>query len=308
MGTPEFAVPALQKLHAEAANKDWEVIAVATQPDRRAGRGKKMVVSPVKEFAVQHEIPVLQPEKYRKAPDAVTQLQALQPDLIVVAAYGLILPKAVLEIPTFGALNIHASILPAYRGASPIYAALLAGLEETGISIMLMDRGLDTGPVLAQSTYPITPEDTTEQLSAALAQQGASLLLEILPSWLAGEIAPIVQDELPGEPSYCTIIKKEEGRIDWQQPAYQIERMVRAYAPWPSAFTTWQESPFKIWQATVVPGKAEPGQVLLVDQQVAVGTGEGLLVLESVQPAGKRAMESRSFLNGTADFVGSVLG
>jgi len=149
MGTPEFAVPALQKLHAEAANKDWEVIAVATQPDRRAGRGKKMVVSPVKEFAVQHEIPVLQPEKYRKAPDAV------------VAAYGLILPKAVLEIPTFGALNIHASILPAYRGASPIYAALLAGLKETGISIMLMDRGLDTGPVLAQSTYPITPRNAS---------------------------------------------------------------------------------------------------------------------------------------------------
>jgi len=158
MGTPEFAVPSLRALHHHAGNQGWEVIAVVTQPDRRAGRGKKLVASPVKQFAVEHNIPVLQPEKLRKQPDAIAELERLQPDLMIVAAYGLILPKAVLEIPTYGALNIHASVLPAYRGASPIHAALLDGLGTTGISIMLMDRGLDTGPVLARSSVRNWPK------------------------------------------------------------------------------------------------------------------------------------------------------
>jgi methionyl-tRNA formyltransferase len=235
-------------------------------------------------------------------------LQALAPDLLVVAAYGLILPKAVLAIPRFGAINVHASLLPAYRGASPITAAILDGQRATGVSVMLMDEGMDTGPVLAQARQPIGDADTTATLSARLAGQGAALLVATLPAWLRGEVAPIAQEELPGAPSVCYTIAKEAGQIDWRQPAAFIERMTRAYTPWPSAFTAWRGEVFKLWRARVLAGIAEPGRVLATPQGPAVGTGAGLLLLEQVQPAGKRAMEARSFVNGAPDFVGSLLG
>lgn len=308
MGTPDFAVSSLTALHNASMDQGWQVVAVATQPDRRAGRGNKLVASPVKETALALDLPVLQPEKLRKTPGAIEELAALTPDLIVVAAYGLILPRAVLEIPTCGCINVHASLLPAYRGASPITAALLDGLAETGTSIMLMDEGMDTGPVLAQGRVSVLADDTTATLSERLAQQGAELLIQTLPGWLAGELAPIPQDELPGEASTVRMIKKEDGKIHWPQSAVLIERMTRAYTPWPSAFTLWQGQPFKIQRASVLPGESKPGVVVELAQGIAVGTGEGLLLLHEVQPAGKRVMDIRSLLNGAPDFVGATLG
>lgn len=308
MGTPAFAVPSLRALQEQAAQQNWDVVAVVTQPDRPAGRGKKVVASPVKQYAVAQGLPVLQPTSLRKEPAAVDALRDLRPDLFVVAAYGQILRKEVLAIPTHGPINVHASLLPAYRGASPITAALLDGLTETGISIMLMDEGMDTGPVLAQSTTPITPDETAATLGDRLAEQGAQLLLATLPAWLAGAITPTPQAELPGDPSLCRLIRKEAGQIDWQQPAVVIERMTRAYVPWPSAYTTWRGETFKIWQAAVIAGQAAPGLVVQTTDGVAVGTGDGLLQLVTVQPSGKRQMEMRSFLNGAPDFVGSRLG
>jgi methionyl-tRNA formyltransferase len=307
MGTPDFAVPVLQELYEQAQDQHWQVVAVLTQPDRPAGRGNKVVASPVKEYAVAHDTPVLQPQSLRKEPETVAALRALASDLIVVAAYGLILPQSVLELPLFGCINVHASILPAYRGASPVAAAVLAGEPETGVSIMLMDRGLDTGPVLAQARQPILPVDTTATLSMRLAEQGAKLLVETLPNWLAGTVAPAPQHDLPGEPSLCYQIEKEAGRVDWQQPAVYIERMVRAYTPWPSTYTTWRGNPLKIWKAGVMEGTATPGLVVHTPQGPAIGTGAGLLLLHSVQPAGKRTMDIRSFLNGAPEFIGSQL-
>jgi methionyl-tRNA formyltransferase len=307
MGTPEFAVPALRGLHTTAPAQGWQVVGVLTQPDRPAGRGNKVIASPVKEYAVAQGLPVLQPQSLRKEPATIEQIRALAPDLIIVAAYGLILPKAVLSIPRYGCLNVHASLLPAYRGASPITAAILDGLHETGISIMQMDEGLDTGPVLAQARQPIHPDDTTASLGERLAEQGAQLLIETLPGWVAGTTPAVPQSALPGEVSHCGLIRKEDGRIDWQQPAAFIERMTRAYTPWPSAYTLWRGAPFKIWQATVAQGEGEPGRVLETPQGPAVATGDGLLVLQTVQPAGKRALDVRSFLNGAPDFIGSRL-
>lgn len=308
MGTPEFAVPALAALHASGPAQGWEVVGVVTQPDRPAGRGKRLIFSPVKEYALAYNLPVLQPGRLRKEADAIQALAELAPDVMVVAAYGQILPKSVLTIPPFGCLNIHASLLPAWRGASPITAALLAGDEITGVTLMLMDAGMDTGPMLAQARMAIGADDTTASLSERLAAQGAELLVANLPRWLAGEIAPTDQAHLPGAVSYCSLVKKEDGQIDWSRPAGHIERMVRAYTPWPSAFTAWKGQNFKIWQGRVVDGQAAPGEVVAQAGGAAVGTGEGLLELLTVQPAGKRAMEIRSFLNGAPDFVGSRLG
>jgi len=308
MGTPEFAVPSLRALHEQATHQTYAVVAVVTQPDRPAGRGKKVIASPVKQYAVDHGLPVLQPTSLRKEPAMVEALRALAPDLLVVAAYGQILRKEVLALPTHGPINVHASLLPAYRGASPITAALLDGLTETGISMMRMDQGLDTGPVIAQAKLAITPQDTTASLRERLAELGAQLLLDTLPAWVAGTITPTPQAQLPGEVSHCRQLDKTDGQIDWQQPAAVIERMTRAYAPWPSAYTTWRGETFKIWTAEVVNDQADPGLVVQTPVGIAVGTGAGLLRLITVQPAGKRQMDIRSFLNGAPEFIGSQVG
>ncbi len=316
MGTPEFAVPSLRALHEASARHSWQITAVVTQPDRPAGRSRRPRPSLVKAYAAAHDLPVLQPETLRKQGNpvnpTVARLCELTPDVIVVAAYGLILPKSVLNIPSRGCLNVHASLLPACRGASPINAAILNGLTETGNTIMLMNVGMDTGPALAQAALPIHPDETTPTLAERLAVQGASLLVETLPRWLDGEVEPVDQADLPGEPSAVSLIKKEDGRIDWSLPAARIERMTRAYTPWPSAFTTWNEGTFKIWRADAVEGEpgdmAEPGRVVETGEGPAVGTGDGLLLLRTVQPAGKRQMEAASFLNGAPEFVGSKLG
>jgi len=307
MGTPEFATPSLSALVEASARNHWEIVAVATQPDRPAGRGKQLATSPVKQMALTFGIPVLQPASLRKEPDTVETLRLLAPDLVVVAAYGLILPKRVLEIPTFGCINVHASLLPAYRGASPITAALLDGLTETGVTIMLMNEGMDTGPSLRQVALPLLPDDTTTSLSARLAEQGARLLVETLVGWLAGDVAPVAQELLPGEPSACRQIKKEDGLIDWSAAATYIERMTRAYTPWPSAYTYWKGEPFKIVKASVLEGSAAPGVVRRTANGAAIGTGEKLLLLHTIQPAGKRSMDVRSFLNGAPDFIGATL-
>ena len=315
MGTPAFAVPVLHALHTAAPAQDWSLVAVATQPDRPAGRGKQLSPSAVKVAAQALGLPVLQPAGLRKGPDAaaaVEALRALAPDLLVVAAYGLILPAKVLEIPTFGCINVHASLLPAWRGASPIAASILAGDTASGVSIMLMDVGMDTGPVLAQVHTPLAPNDTTESLGSRLAEQGAALLVETLPRWLVGDVAPVPQNDLPGQATQCSLIRKEDGRMEWTLPAAHLERMVRAYTPWPSAWTTWRGQPLRILAARVLPATAQadttPGQVVRTDAGAAVTTASGLLELVTLQPAGKRAMAALDFLNGAPDLVGSVLG
>jgi methionyl-tRNA formyltransferase len=303
MGTPDFAVPILKALIGR-----YEVVGVVTQPDRQVGRGRKVEASPVKVVALAHDLPVLQPASLRR-PDAVAELRALVPEVIVVAAFGQILRAEVLGVPPKGCLNVHASLLPRYRGAAPIAAAILAGEEETGVTIMLMDEGMDTGPILSQATCPISPQDTQESLSARLAQLGADLLMDTLPRWLAGEIEPGPQDH--SQATYSRIIAKEDGLIDWSQPAVEIWRHSRAYHPWPSTYTYWRGKLLKVIRAEALPhwsGEGEPGQVMALDEGLAVATGEGALLLNEVQLAGKKALNIEDFARGHRDFVGSVLG
>ena len=306
MGTPDFAVPILQAL---IESPEYDVVAVATRVDKPAGRGRKLRPSPVKEVAQADGIPVFQPRSLRKDPDAVLALAETGPDVIVVAAYGLILPKSVLEIPPYGCINVHASLLPRWRGAAPVAAAILAGDEVTGITIMLMDEGMDTGPLLAQVEEPILPTDTAGSLSTRLAGLGARLLLDTLPRWIAGGVEPEPQDDAAA--TYAPRIKKEQGRIVWEKPAELLEREVRAYQPWPGSFTTWQGRRLKVLEAAVdhdgAP-QAQPGTVLEADRGVGVATGDGVLLLRRVQLAGKKPVDIESFLRGQRGFVGGVLG
>ncbi len=300
MGTPEFAVPTLAMLVEEG----YELVAVVTQPDRPAGRGRELTPSPVKRYALAHGLPVLQPETLRP-PETVAELAALRPDVIVVAAFGMILRPAVLAIPPKGCLNVHASLLPRHRGASPISAAILAGDPVTGVTIMLMDEGMDTGPILAQATTEIRPDDTAGTLGERLARQGADLLAATLPMWLAGEIHPQPQ---PAEgATVCRPLRKEQGQIEWMRPAVEIERMVRAYQPWPGAFTFWRGQRLKILRSRAVEGVAEPGVVIPWGEGAAVGTGEGLLALDEVQLAGRRAVRIAEFLRGQQGILGARL-
>jgi methionyl-tRNA formyltransferase len=302
MGTPDFAVPSLQALLADPA---YRVVGVVTQPDREAGRGRARQASPVKQVALAAGLPILQPERLRD-PAAFAELAALAPELIVVAAYGQILRPEVLNLPRFGCINVHASLLPRWRGAAPIAAAILAGDTITGVTIMLMDPGMDTGPILAQQTEPIRPDDTAATLGARLARVGADLLMRTLPDYLAGRIRPQPQPE--EGVTVCRPLTKEQGRMDWTLPATTLARMVRAYDPWPGTYTTWGGHLLKILAATTAPGAAPPGRVLAWDDGAAVGTGEGLLVLQAVQPAGGRRMSVAAFLRGRPDFIGAVLG
>ncbi len=303
MGTPDFAVPVLKALIGR-----YEIVGVVTQPDRRAKRGRKLEASPVKVVALAHDLPVLQPPSLRR-PDAVAELRALAPEVIVVAAFGQILPAEVLAIPPKGCLNVHASLLPRCRGAAPVAAAILAGEEETGVTIMLMDEGLDTGPVLSQATCSISPQDTRESLRTRLAQLGADLLMDTLPRWLAGAIEPQPQDH--DQATYCGIIAKEDGLIDWSQSAVEICRSCRAYCSWPGIYTYWRGKLLKVLSAESLPrwsGEEEPGRVMALDEGLAVATGEGALLLDEVQLAGKKALSAEVFARGQRDFVGSVLG
>jgi methionyl-tRNA formyltransferase len=305
MGTPEFAVPALEGLIGQ-----YEIAAVYTQPDKAAGRGRLVEEPPVKKAALQHNLTVLQPENL-KSPEAKIQLFELKPDAIVVAAYGQILPKAVLEIPAFGCINIHPSLLPKYRGVAPVPAAILNGDDFTGVSIMLMDKGIDTGPVLTAVHVPVLPQDTTETLMQKLANTSAQLLLDTLPGWFRKEIRP--QPQNSAEASYTKMLTKEAGEIDWKLPAVQIWRQVRAYYPWPGSFTRWQGKQLKILEAVPLSGEgaSEPGTVLAVNKNEAafgVVTGDGILGVKKVQMEGKKAAAADEFLRGQRQFIGTKLG
>lgn len=303
MGTPDFAVPVLRAL----VEDDYTLVGVVTQPDRPAGRGRALLASPVKQYAQSQGLDVWQPTTLR-TPAAVATIAARRPDVIVVAAFGMILRADVLALPPHGCLNVHASLLPRHRGASPIAAAILAGDTVTGCTIMRMDEGVDAGPLLAQATLDVRADDTTASLGERLAILGADLLVAVLPLWLEGAI--LAQPQPAVGATVCRPIRKEEGQIDWSRPAVAIERMVRAYHPWPGAFTFWEGQLLKITRARVAEGAAEPGRVLAYGgiAGAAVGTGEGLLVLEELQPAGRRPLPIRDFLAGRRSFLGARLG
>ena len=246
MGTPEFAIFPLEHL---ILNK-YQVMAVYTMPDKTVGRGRSLAFSPVKRAAISWKLPVVQPASFKEA-EAVAQLADFQPDVIVVAAFGQILPRSVLDLPTYGCINIHPSLLPEFRGASPVAAAILAGSEFTGISIMLMDEGLDTGPVLARAQIPISAQDTTGSLTTKLSLIAAPLLLEVLPRWSRGGVTAQPQSEIGA--TCAGSISKEEGEVDWRLPAVVIWRRVRAFQPWPGCYTRWQGRQLKIIEAVPLP-------------------------------------------------------
>jgi len=309
MGTPDFAVPPLNALIDSSAADTWAVVAVVTQPDRPKGRGKKLAPPPVKEVAQQAGVTVLQPETL-KSPKAVAQLAALKPDLIVVAAFGQILRKNVLNLPPHGCINVHASLLPRWRGASPVTAAIQAGDAETGVTLMKMDEGLDTGPILARRAIPIQPDHTGGSLTQELAQLGAKLLVDTLPAWLAGEIKPQPQDDQ--QATKARLLKKRDGKIDWSQPAAEIEQQVRAFWPWPGTFTYGPKGQIKILEVAVAgdvsPGERAPGTLFTHNQEAYVATGSGAVQLITVQPAGKKPMSVQAMLNGQPELVGARLG
>lgn len=292
-GTPDFSVPALQSL----LDSPHDTVAVFTQPDRPAGRGRKTTASPVKQLAMQHEVPVYQPDSL--ASEAAQQaLAALQPDLMVVIAYGLILPPAVLAIPRLGCINVHASLLPRWRGAAPIQRAILAGDSETGVCLMQMDAGLDTGPVLASTACPIEADDTGSRLHDKLARLGAQLLSDNLAALERGELEPRQQDETYA--SYAGKLKKSEAHIDWNTPAVEILRRIRAFNAWPVAETRYADRQLRIWDALVVPGDVDalPGTVLSADKTgIEVACGAGRLRLLELQLPGGRVVTAGEFIN-----------
>ena len=310
MGTPEFSVPSLEHL----VLNQYQVVAVYTQPDKPTGRGRALVSPSVKRVAETLKLPVVQPASLKEA-EAVAQLASFHPDVIVVGAFGQILPQSVLGIPAYGCINIHPSLLPKYRGASPVAAAILAGDEFTGVSIMLMDKGLDSGPILARAQIPISAQDTTGSLTAKLSLVAAQLLLEVLVFWLRGELTPQPQNET--EATYSSLISKEDGEIDWHLPAINIWRRVHAFQPWPGCYTRWQGKQLNIIEAVPLAeeGTLEVGRVVALSPaagwaEVAFGvhTGNGILGVVKVQLAGKRAMSGAEFLRGQRQFIGAILG
>ncbi|MGX2949835.1 methionyl-tRNA formyltransferase [Ursidibacter sp. B-7004-1] len=308
-GTPDFATTHLQAL----LNSQHNVIAVYTQPDKPAGRGKKLQASPVKQLAEQHNIPVYQPKSLRKE-EAQAELQALNADVMVVVAYGLILPEAVLNAPKYGCLNVHGSLLPRWRGAAPIQRAIWAGDNETGITIMQMDIGLDTGDMLYKVVTPITPIETSATLYAKLAELAPPALIEVLNGLENGQFSPEKQqDELA---NYAEKLTKEEAKLDWNLTACQLERNIRAFNPAPIAYLTLVregvEERIKIYQANVLPHQAKTaGTILAVDKNgIQIATQEGVLNITQLQPSGKKPMSIQDFLNGRSDWfkIGEILG
>jgi methionyl-tRNA formyltransferase len=314
MGTPDFAVPSLRALLDEGYN----VIAVVTQPDRPKGRKRVLTPTPVKVEAELRGIPVLQPEKLRQA-DSVEALRALKPDLIVTAAYGQILPKSLLDIPVHGCINIHASLLPKYRGGAPIHYAVMRGESVTGVTIMYMAEGLDTGDMISRVEVPIEDSDTTGSMFEKLSLAGADLLKRTLPDLLAGRVQAVRQNE--AEAVYSPNIKREDERIDWSKDSLSIFNQIRGLNPFPGAYTTWNGENMKVW-ASIKPQQAgssesaaprtstsPPGTVLQSGAEgIEVRTGDGTLWLTNIQPAGKKAMDVTEFLRGSAIPEGTVFG
>ncbi|MGI6374295.1 MAG: methionyl-tRNA formyltransferase [Patescibacteria group bacterium] len=293
MGTPAFALPSLQAL---ASHQDFELVAVFTQPDRPAGRGQALSFSPVKQLALELNLPIYQPLKLT---DSSQLIADLKPDLIVVVAYGLIIPPDILAIPPQGCLNVHASLLPKYRGAACLSAPLLNGDQTTGVTIMLMDKGLDTGPILRQAEVPLSDHETTPSLHDKLSLLGAKLLPETILDWVQKKIEP--QNQTNSLSSYVGMIKKRDGLIDWQKPALMIEREIRAYQGWPSSYSYYQGQLIKILAVDKKPinlNNYKAGQLFSHQQQLAVQTGSQALMITKLQLAGKRALTGQEFLRG----------
>lgn len=310
MGTPEFAVPCLQSLQEEG----YEIVGVFTQPDRPAGRGNKLKESPIKMKAESLKLQVYQPEKI-KAPESIGILKNLQPECIVVVAYGQILSKEILEIPRLGCLNVHASLLPRYRGAAPIHWAVTNGETKTGITTMLMDEGLDTGDMLLKAEYEIAEDTTTGEVHDALTHLGADLLISTIRGLEEGKIKPVPQSK---EFSYAPLLKREHEQIEWSWEANKIHNRIRGLNPWPGAFTFFRDEQVKIWQSRTIqtevnesyPSQGEvAGQIIsLTERGLAVLTGKGLVEILEIQPAGKKRMSSRDFFNGRRGELGEVFG
>ncbi|WP_188647611.1 methionyl-tRNA formyltransferase [Marinithermofilum abyssi] len=304
MGTPDFAVPSLHML----MDKGYEVVGVITQPDRPVGRKRVLTPPPVKVAAEKMGLPVFQPERLRE-PEAVARFLAMKPDLVVTAAYGQLLPEEVLRAPKHGCINVHASLLPKYRGGAPIHHALINGEKETGVTIMYMVKELDAGDILSQQAIPITDEDDVGTLHDRLAKVGADLLAKTLPPLLEGTIQPIPQN--PAEVTYAPNIRREDEKIDWTRPARDLFNQVRGLRPWPVAFTLWKGKPLKIWRALVLETETmePPGTVLRVDEAgVVVAAGENALLIKELQPAGKKRMTADQFARGRNMEPGERLG
>ena len=303
MGTPAFAVPTLQHL----IDSDCSVVGVVCQPDRPSGRGKKLTFGPVKALALAQNIPIIQPEKM-KAPAFLETLQSWNPDVIVVAAFGRILPQVILDLPPTGCLNVHGSLLPKYRGAAPIQWAVINGESETGVTIMVMDAGMDTGAILEQAVLPISPEDTAGDVASRMAEMGGRLLVPTLKKWLAGTIEPQAQNE--SQATLAPILKKEDGLLDWSQSAVALANRIRGLSPWPGAYTFVKGERWGIWKVQVeepddasmlpsVDDSTAPGKIIGVSKQgIRVQTGRGILRLIDVQPANKKRMTAAQYLAG----------
>ena len=303
-GTPEFA----RIILAELLRGPEEVVGILTQPDRPAGRGRALQTSPVKQEALAAGIPVFQPESC-KTGEALDLLRSLAPDLLIVVAYGQILPQAVLDLPTRGAINVHASLLPAWRGAAPIARAIAAGDKESGVAIMQMEAGLDSGPVLWAERVPIAPDDTAASLHDRLARLGSVALRRALDGLWANRLKPVAQD--PALATYARKLKKEEARLDWQLPAATLERLVRAFNPSPVAHTLFRDKGLRVWQTQVlaVRGDQAPGTISAVEKDgVVVTCGEDQLQLLAVHPAGKGVLSGSDFARGYRPQIGEVLG
>ncbi len=310
MGTPAFAVPTLQHL----IDSDCSVVGVVCQPDRPSGRGKKLTLGPVKTLALKQNIPVIQPEKM-KAPAFLETLQSWNPDVIVVAAFGRILPQVILDLPPKGCLNVHGSLLPKYRGAAPIQWAVINGESETGVTIMVMDAGMDTGAILEQAVLPISPEDTAGDVAGRMAEMGGRLLVPTLENWMAGKIEPQVQDE--SQATLAPILKKEDGLLDWSQSALTLANRIRGLSPWPGSYTFVKGERWGIWKAQVEEShetstvslddsSSAPGRIIGVSQNgIQVQTGQGVLQLIEIQPANKKRMTAAQYLAGHHIDVGT---
>lgn len=304
MGTPQLAVPVLKALVGAGHN----LVGVYSRPDRQSGRGKRMQQTPVKEAALELELPVFQPASLRRDEAARNELSDLQPDLIVVAAYGLFLPEETFSLPRLKTLNVHPSLLPRYRGPSPVSTAILNGDAETGVTLIQLDEGMDSGPIVAQLTTDIGPDEACDVLADRLFQMGSKLLVDIIPAWSRGEISPEPQDE--SKVTITSRLSREDGLIDWSGSAKSIARKIRAYHPWPGTHTTWQGKTVKIISGKSISSSfpEPPGTVVSLDDGTGVTTGDGLLVLDTLQMEGRRSTTASDFVQGYKDFVGSRLG
>lgn len=302
-GSPDFALPTLRAL----IDSPYRPIAVITQPDARAGRGRSLKPPPIKRLAGEHGIPALQPARLRD-PAAIAQIGSLKPDLQVVAAYGQIIPTEILDLPAHGTLNVHASLLPRWRGASPISAAILHGDAKTGVTIILVDETEDTGDILRQRATAIDPAEHAGHLSDRLAELGAEMLLETIPAWLKGTISPLAQKA--DLATRARRVKKQQGRIDWTASAEHIVRHVRAYTPWPGASTQLDKTAIRITEAVVSEGEApeSPGTIVSAGHHITVSAGTGVLDIVRIQRAGKRELSAEEFVRGTRDLIGQRFG